>query len=126
MLKRNILSIITAALIMYLSLSNGQNFEKSIFSNIPGFDKIVHFVMYFFFMSVIVFEHRNNLRYPNILFLSGLIPVFYGGLMEILQLLLTDTRSASILDFLADSAGVILSVLLCFWLKPVRRILFKS
>ncbi len=126
MLKRNILSIFTAAVILYLSLSSSDKFDKTPFWNIPGFDKIVHFMMYFFLMSVIVFENRYNIKYNTRLYLIGLIPVIYGGLMEILQLLFTNTRSASFFDFIADAAGVICSILLCFLLKPVRKVLFRS
>ena len=53
MLKRNIFSIIVALIILYLSLASSDTFEKVPFFNIPNFDKIVHFGMYFGLMSVI-------------------------------------------------------------------------
>jgi VanZ family protein len=125
MVKRNILSILTALLILYLSLSNSENFEGAPFWNIPNIDKIVHFIMYFFFMSVIVFENRNTIKYRSSLLLIGFIPVVYGALMELFQLLFTNTRFASFIDFLYNTAGILFSVLLCLALKPVRGILFK-
>ncbi len=125
MLKRNILSILTAFIILYLSLASSDNFDETPFLNIPGFDKIAHFMMYFLFMSVIVFENRFNIKYTSILLLIGLIPLVYGALMELFQMLFTNTRSASFIDFLCNAAGILISVILCLSLKPVRRILFK-
>jgi len=125
MLKRNILSILTALFILYLSLSSSEKFKGIPFLNIPDFDKIVHFIMYFFFMSVIVFENRNIIKYRSILLLIALIPLVYGALMEVFQTFFTNTRSASFSDFLCNTAGILFSVLLCLTLKSVRRILFK-
>lgn len=126
MLKRNILSFITAAVILYLSLSSSDKFDKTPFWNIPGFDKIVHIIMYFFLMSVIVFENRDYIKSRTNLYLIGIIPVVYGALMEIFQLLFTRTRSADFLDFLSDTAGILFAVLLCLLIKPVRKVLFRS
>jgi VanZ family protein len=125
MLKKNIISIITALAILYLSMASSDNFDDTPFLNIPGFDKIAHFMMYFFFMSVIVFENRNNIKYRLTLLLIGLIPLVYGGLMEVFQMLFTNTRFGSIMDILSNAVGILFSVLLCLTLKPVRRILFK-
>ncbi len=60
MIKRNIFSITVALLIMYLSLANSDTFAKSPLEEIPNFDKVVHFCMYFGFMSVIILENRRN------------------------------------------------------------------
>jgi len=125
MVKRNIFSIITALVILYLSLSSSDNFDAIPFLNIPGFDKIAHFGMYFFFMSVIVFENRLNIKYRNTLYLIAIIPAIYGILMELLQALLTNNRTGSFLDMLFNVIGISFSVLLCLVLKPVRKVLFK-
>ena len=90
-------------------------------NGIPNFDKIVHFGMYFVLMSVIIIEHRKNIKNPANLFLLALIPLSYGILMEILQLTLTSTRSGDFYDALADAAGVLASVLLWLIIKPVSR-----
>jgi VanZ family protein len=118
MIRKNFFSILVALLLLYLSLANAKNFEKIESFNIPYIDKIVHFGMYFFMMSVIIIEHRKNIVNSLKLFLFALIPLSYGILMEILQLELTTTRSADFRDAVADAAGVLASVILWLLIKP--------
>jgi VanZ family protein len=119
MLKRNILSIIVSLFIMYLSLSSADTFNAVSFFNFPFFDKIVHFGMYFGLMSVIIFENRKRIKSTPQLFLTGLIPLSYGILMEILQATITSTRSGSVYDALFNSFGILVSILLWLWIKPL-------
>jgi VanZ family protein len=119
MVKKNIFSIIVALIIMYLSLTSSDTFEKVSFFNIPFLDKIVHFAMYFVLMSVIIFENRKTLISILHLYLIALIPFFYGILMEILQSILTVSRSGSLYDVIFNSAGILISLLLWLWLKPL-------
>jgi VanZ family protein len=119
MVKKNVLSIIIALVIMYLSLLNSKEFE-----NIPTFDfadKLVHSAMYFVFMGVILFENRKTITSGKHFFLAGLIPVFYGVLMEILQGTLTETRTASVLDAVFNTLGVAIAVLVWMNIKPFSR-----
>jgi VanZ family protein len=122
MLRKNIFSILVALLIMYLSLANAQTFEKVPTFNIPCADKIVHFLMYFGLMSVMILENRFSLKTIRQLFLAGIIPFAYGILMEILQGTLTTTRSADVFDALADGTGVLVSILLWLWIRPLIKI----
>ena len=121
MLKKNILSILVALLITYLSLTPGSTFDKVPMINIPYFDKIVHFIMYFSLMSVIIFENRKRIKDRWILILISLIPVCFGILMEILQSLLTTSRTGSLYDIVFNCAGVLCSVLICLYIKLIRR-----
>jgi hypothetical protein len=41
--------------------------------------------------------------------------------MEILQATLTVTRSGSVFDALANSAGIFVSILLWLWIKPTKK-----
>jgi VanZ family protein len=119
MVKKNILSIIIALVILYLSLINSNKFE-----DIPTFDfadKLVHSAMYFVFTGFILFDNRKTLISGKHFFLAGLIPVFYGVLMEILQGTLTETRTASVLDGVFNTLGVVLAVLIWIWIKPFSR-----
>ena len=120
MIKKNKFTILIALIILYLSLANSQTFEKIPLVDIPDFDKVVHLGMYFVLMSVIIFENRKTIINTSSLFLTGLIPLFYGILMEILQATLTLTRSGSFFDALADATGVLLSILIWLWIKPVK------
>jgi VanZ family protein len=120
MFKKYKFSILVALIILYLSLANSHTFDKVPLYNIPYFDKIVHFGMYFGLMSVIILENRKTNLTNYQIFLSGLIPLSYGILMEILQTLLTVTRSGSFFDALADGVGILISILL--WLRIKTRI----
>jgi VanZ family protein len=104
---------------MYLSLASSDTFDEVSFFNTPFADKIVHFGMYFGLMSVIIFEYRKTLKSTGSLFLIALIPFFYGILMEILQSTLTTSRFASFYDVLFNSAGILVSLLLWLWIKPL-------
>jgi VanZ family protein len=121
MIKKNIFSILIALIIMYLSLANAHTFDKAPFIDIPNIDKAVHFCMYFGLMLVIILENKNSIKSNGHLFLLGLIPLSFGILMEILQATLTVTRSGSIFDALANSAGILVSILLWLWISPIKK-----
>jgi VanZ family protein len=74
--------------------------------------------MYFGFMSVIIFENRKTIKKNSQLFLTGLIPLFYGILMEFLQAVLTVDRFADIYDVLFNTIGILISIFLWLWIKP--------
>jgi len=121
MIRRNLFSLLVALVIAYLSLSEADKYDKKSFLNFTGADKVAHVVMYFGLMSVMVYENRKRIGKVNILFLAGIIPLSYGGLMELMQAWFTQTRSASVADMLFDLAGILLSVILFLIIRPLRR-----
>lgn len=121
MVKKNIFSILIALLIMYLSLANSKTFQDVPLIEIPFIDKIVHFGMYFGLMSVIIIENRRSFFAARQLFLIALVPFAYGILMEILQTTLTISRYGSFYDVAANSAGILASLLLWLWIKPLLK-----
>ena len=121
MAKKYLFSILVALIILYLSMASSKTFDKVPYFNIPYFDKFVHFGMYFGLMSVIILENRKTIKSTGYLFLSGLIPLFYGIIIEFLQSALTITRSGSFYDALADAAGIFVSILLWLWIKPIKK-----
>lgn len=123
--KKNIFSILVSLIIMYLSLTRASTFDSVSFLNIPYFDKFVHFGMYFVLMSVITFENRMTFKGPVNLFLAGLIPFFYGILLEILQSSLTLTRQGDIFDALSNIAGILVSILLWLLIRPLRKLIIR-
>jgi VanZ family protein len=118
MVKKNIFSLSVALIILYLSLASSETFENVSIFDISYMDKIVHFCMYLGLMSVIIFENRNSIKTFLQLFLTALIPFSYGILMEVLQSTVTTSRSASLFDVIANSTGILTSVLLWLWIKP--------
>jgi VanZ family protein len=120
MLKNNISSILTAAVIMYLCMANSQTFDKMSVAKIPYIDKFVHFGMFFGLMSVLIFENRKLIKKTFSLFYLALIPLSYGIIIELMQAFLTTSRSGSIFDALADLAGISVSVLICLSVDSIR------
>lgn len=118
MIKKNLLSIFVALVILYLSLANSQTFDKVPLIKIPNFDKVVHFLMYFSLMSAVIIEKWIYFKRAGSLLIPAAIVLLYGILMEILQLF-TSTRSGNINDALADFAGILFSVLLWLLIKPL-------
>lgn len=123
MIRKYILSILVALVILYLSLTSSHTFDKVPLFNIPFLDKIVHFLMYAGFMSAILFENRKSQNGPRHIFLIALIPLIYGVFMEILQASITATRSGSIFDALFNSLGILTAVILWIYVKPL---IFKN
>ncbi len=102
---------------------------------IPHCDKVVHFFMYFALSAVIclsllkqqqsgswgefvqLFLHKRDALVrldiaPYFWLLAGLFPVFFGGLIEILQEYYFPPRTGDMIDFLADVAGVLCALAL--------------
>lgn len=106
-------------------MTSSHTFDKVPAFNIPDFDKLVHFGMYFGLMLVITIGNRKSINSVSHLFLISLIPLSYGILIEILQATLTETRSGNFYDAIADSAGILASILMCLWIKPLKKVVFK-
>lgn len=92
--------------------------------SIPGpksllqYDKIAHFGMFFIFSSVIYYDYYKMHRgKPNLYkwVLFGLvIPVFYGGIIELAQVHFF-SRSGEWLDLVADSFGSLLATVVALF-----------
>ena len=118
MIRNNKFSILISLVIIYLSLANSKTFEHAGLFDIPYLDKMVHFGLYFSFMTVIILEHRNYFDNTRKLILIALIPFIFGSLMEFLQSGITATRKADVLDVMFNSAGIAVAVLLWLFIKP--------
>ena len=84
---------------------------------VVGLDKVVHLLMYAAFAFLCIWGYRkqfisNGKAYQKkALLLAVVISIFYGGLTEILQEYLVPGRTGDWFDFLADSIGTLLGVL---------------
>jgi len=97
-------------IITVLSLINTSKIEPDKIKLIPHIDKIVHFLMYFTLAFTFMFEyyihhHKTISKVSKIL----ILPLFYSGLMEILQLSITSYRGADWLDMLANGSGILMA-----------------
>lgn len=118
--------MLVALVILYLSLANAHTFDKVPVFNIPYIDKIVHFGMYFGLMFLIIIENRKSIRSVKDLFTLSLIPLSYGIIIEILQSVLTVTRSGSFFDVIADLTGILVSIMIFIIIKLLNKEIFKQ
>lgn len=88
---------------------------------IPYVDKIGHFAMYAFFSAILLLDSGRWQDSANFHYLVLLVPVIFGALMEIMQMTLTTTRKAEVLDLAADIGGVAAGILLAFIAKRILR-----
>lgn len=120
-LKQYYKSIIIGGLITWLSLSGSQSMIPGRMLEIPYVDKIGHFCMYAFFSAVLLLDSGKWQYDGRFNYLILLIPVIFGALMEIMQMTLTTSRRAEVLDLAADIAGVAAGIVLAFFSKRVLR-----
>ena len=121
MIRKNIFTIITTLVILYLSLAGSLTFSNAGFINVPYIDKIGHFGLYFILMAVIILEHKNSFKNTRQLILIAMIPLLFGAVMELFQMIITANRKAEILDALANSAGIIAALALWLFIRPYYR-----
>jgi VanZ family protein len=106
--------LIWLAIIAVLCFMPAEDIPQTPLFRIPHFDKIVHFGMYFI-LAVLLSRPVKTVRLP--VWLSTLlISVFIGGLIEILQYAITNSRSANWGDFFADFVGAIIGLLVYGWI----------
>jgi VanZ family protein len=85
-------------------------------------DKIVHLLLFAVFAFVSLWGYRHlffNINYPHrkkLFLIISLISILYGGLTELLQKYLFINRYGSIYDFIADSIGCFIGILLFYFL----------
>lgn len=119
MLRKNILTILTALAILYLSLAGAGSFQK-VRIGIPHIDKVVHACMYFALTTAIIIENRKYLPLTKLISVALIAPLLYGILMEFLQML-TPTRTGSFADALFDFAGILVALGIWFAVRMVVR-----
>lgn len=116
-------SLVIFLMILYASIVPSPEIEKVKWLNIPNIDKPVHFIMYFTFAFILIYDLLKSKPYfsnVKIYFISFLTAVFYGGVLEILQSIATKSRSGDIFDFLFDTSGALLAILLWWLLKKFK------
>jgi len=118
-LKQYYKSIIIGLLILWLSLTGSNIPVPGRMLDIPYLDKIGHFGMYAFFSAILLLDSCRWKVEGKFHYLILFIPLFFGALMEILQMTLTATRKAEELDLLANMGGIAAGVLLAYIAKKL-------
>jgi len=120
-------TIVWLAIVFFLSTMKVSDMPKVSLINIPHFDKIIHFLMYFILATIWLiddYKQRTNfqLRKLVVVFISSAI---YGISMELIQKLLVQERSGDLLDALANTFGLIVAFLLFINIYFYRTLLVK-
>ena len=105
--------ILWASILCLLSLGNTNKIPKIHRINIPHLDKIAHLGMYFIFSFLLYTSFSRGSAGKNFwkMTICLAITLFYGALMEILQYLLTNYRTADKYDMLFNSIGAVLGII---------------
>ena len=120
-LKRYPLSIIIIGVILFLSFFNP---PETPLNEVTNIDKVLHFIMYFGFCTVLWFEYfRSHAQSSTMrLILWAIIaPIVFSGLIEVGQQTLTPTRAADWRDLLFNALGCLAAAL--FSMTVTRRVL---
>jgi VanZ family protein len=126
-LKYNKWAMLWALLILILCGIPGRDIPHISFLELLSFDKFVHAGLFFVLLSFTVrgFSLQNSSRvfHERPRTAAFVICVAYGGLLEILQGTIFEERSADIYDFIANSFGCAMGLLLY---KHSERILLSK
>lgn len=92
-------------------------------SSLP-WDKIAHFGMFFLLSTVSLLDYyKLHDGYPPVLrwmFWGFVIPIIYGGVIELLQKYFFTSRSAETGDWVSDILGSAVATLIAFFLLQKR------
>lgn len=76
---------------------------------IPNFDKIVHFTLFFIFNLLLLRPFKQlKTRYYLV---AAAISISVSGILEFSQHFISTSRQSDIFDFIANSTGVLISLL---------------
>lgn len=90
--------------------------ESEIEMEVPYFDKVVHFFMYFGLTGLsamfYIYCKKGVTDLKKLIIGAFIIPILYGGLIEIIQAYLIEGRSGDWFDFAADVVGSTVGLLI--------------
>jgi glycopeptide antibiotics resistance protein len=107
------------AIICYALFIPAEDLAIKPFLNIPHFDKMVHFVLFFVFCLFLLRPFKR--LQLNYYLLAPLISISLSGLLEFSQHTLSNSRNTDIKDFIANSLGVIASVIFYYLFVSDRK-----
>lgn len=108
------LALIWTFVITVASLVSVNSFSKI---KSVGNDKIVHSLFYLFFVilwGLVKRQNDSNRKYYLFVFL---VAMSYGLIIEVLQEILTNTRQADFYDFLANTMGAFVGLIVLLYYK---------
>lgn len=115
-------TLLTAAIVISLSLMSSSKVPSTNLWNFKGIDKLVHLAMYSGLAFVLFAEknrhhttvNREPFNLANIFPILALVVT--GGIIELVQPALAN-RSREVMDFVANTTGVFLGFYLHIWMR---------
>lgn len=111
--------IVWLSLICYGLFTPPSALPKTTFLNIPHFDKIVHFGLFFVF-CLLLFRPFKKVKL-NHLIIAPMLSFILAALLEWTQEMVTSSRSSNIYDFLANTAGILGATIVFLFLVSGRK-----
>jgi VanZ family protein len=111
--------------ILYFCLEDAKDIPQV---SIPYIDKVIHAVFHFVFTTLWFLYFKKKLNSSNSfkpLAFSFAFSFFFGISIELMQAFFTTTRSADVLDVLANVSGATLAVIAIILLNTYNRIIDK-
>lgn len=120
-IKKFYKSILSFFFVLLLSFVPVDETEKIVFMNIPHFDKIVHFGMYFVLTFFLFYDIQINTKKPiKTYILSALLfIILFSGIIEIIQEIFISGRFGSFYDFFSNILGSINGLLALFFFSKI-------
>ncbi len=100
--------IIWLALICYGLFIPANELPVKPFLNIPHFDKIVHFGLFFVF-CLLLFRPFRKLKLNSYIYAPA-VSFFLAAALEFVQQTISSSRSSNFYDFIANTAGILASI----------------
>lgn len=114
------LSLVVLLAIVYLSFFKPPTVS---FNAVKHLDKIIHFVMYGGFCSVLWFEYfltHSNVNLKKIFMWIFVAPAVFSAIMEFGQSYLTNYRGGELADFIFNTIGVVFAAVFSHYVtKPL-------
>lgn len=114
-------AMLWALLILVLCGIPGRDIPHISFLELLSFDKFVHagifFVLIVFTIQGFILQTTFIKIQQSSKLISVLICVSYGGLLELMQDVVFEERSADIYDFIANSFGCFVGLFLYHWIE---------
>jgi VanZ family protein len=89
------------------------------FLNIPHFDKLVHFSLFFVF-CLLLFRPFKKLEFKYY-FLAPLTAIALGAILEWAQRLIAVSRNSDINDFIANASGIVMATIFYYLFVSKRK-----
>ena len=114
MIKSYYKSAIALIIVLFLSLTPGSSVKEVPLIDIPHFDKLIHISMYFFLAITLIYNTLIKTKIPTLKIKLSVFVfcIIIGGIIEILQENFIEMRSGDFYDFIANSTGAFLGIII--------------